>query len=134
MSFNRIYGLFLRHFYLIKSSLPRILDLIYWPTIQIILWGFISLFFSIDFTNKSLSGNSERFLMNNSKLLFGLKYSYAGSYLKLYIWTGLPYFTFFAFGHLIFTEDIIKKSIIVPISLIITNIILNFSLFIIISN
>ena len=46
MSFNRIYGLFLRHFFLIKSSLPRILDLIYWPTIQIILWGFISLFFS----------------------------------------------------------------------------------------
>ena len=46
MSFNRIYGLFLRHFFLIKSSLPRILDLIYWPTIQIILWGFISKFFS----------------------------------------------------------------------------------------
>ena len=46
MNFTRIYGLFLRHFFLIKSSLPRILDLIYWPTIQIILWGFISLFFS----------------------------------------------------------------------------------------
>ena len=46
MSFNRIYGLFLRHFFLIKGSLPRILDLIYWPTIQIILWGFISKFFS----------------------------------------------------------------------------------------
>ena len=47
MNFNKMYGLFLRHFYLIKSSLPRILDLIYWPTIQIILWGFISKFFSI---------------------------------------------------------------------------------------
>ena len=46
MSFNRMYGLFLRHFFLIKSSFPRILDLIYWPTIQIILWGFISKFFS----------------------------------------------------------------------------------------
>ena len=46
MNLNRIYGLFLRHFFLIKSSLPRILDLIYWPTIQIILWGFISLFFT----------------------------------------------------------------------------------------
>ena len=42
-----MYGLFLRHFFLIKSSLPRILDLIYWPTIQIILWGFISKFFSL---------------------------------------------------------------------------------------
>ena len=47
MNFNRIFGLFLRHYYLIKSSLPRILDLIYWPTIQIILWGFISKFFTI---------------------------------------------------------------------------------------
>ena len=47
MNFNAIYGLFLRHFFLIKSSLPRILDLIYWPSIQIVLWGFISKFFSI---------------------------------------------------------------------------------------
>ena len=47
MNFNRMYGLFLRHFYLIKGSLPRVLDLIYWPTIQIILWGFISKFFSL---------------------------------------------------------------------------------------
>ncbi len=47
MNLNKMYGLFLRHFYLIKSSLPRVLDLIYWPTIQIILWGFISKFFTI---------------------------------------------------------------------------------------
>ena len=47
MNLNKMYGLFLRHFFLIRSSLPRILDLIYWPTIQIILWGFISKFFSI---------------------------------------------------------------------------------------
>ena len=47
MKFHRMYGLYLRHIYLIKSSLPRILDLIYWPTIQIILWGFISKFFTL---------------------------------------------------------------------------------------
>ena len=46
MSFTRIYGLFLRHFYLITRSFPRILDLIYWPSIQITLWGFISNFFA----------------------------------------------------------------------------------------
>jgi len=56
MNLNKMYGLFLRHFYLIKSSLPRVLDLIYWPTIQIILWGFISKFFSIysDYYNNTL--------------------------------------------------------------------------------
>ncbi len=46
MNLIRIYGLFLRHFYLITRSFPRILDLIYWPTIQITLWGFISNFFA----------------------------------------------------------------------------------------
>ena len=46
MNLSRIYGLYLRHFFLIRSSFPRILDLIYWPSIQIILWGFISKFFS----------------------------------------------------------------------------------------
>ena len=35
MKFHRIYALSIRHLYLIKSSFPRILDLIYWPTIQI---------------------------------------------------------------------------------------------------
>ena len=46
MNLTRIYGLFLRHFYLISRSFPRILDLIYWPSIQITLWGFISNFFT----------------------------------------------------------------------------------------
>ena len=47
MNWNKVYGLSLRHFYLIKSSFPRILDLIYWPSIQIFLWGFISKFFTL---------------------------------------------------------------------------------------
>jgi len=47
MKFHRMYALSLRHIYLIKGSFPRILDLIYWPTIQIVLWGFISKFFTL---------------------------------------------------------------------------------------
>ena len=46
MSFTRMYGLFLRHFFLITRSFPRVLDLVYWPAIQITLWGFISNFFA----------------------------------------------------------------------------------------
>ena len=46
MRWHKIYGLSLRHLYLIKSSFPRILDLIYWPSIQVFLWGFISKFFT----------------------------------------------------------------------------------------
>ena len=56
MKFHRIYALSIRHLYLIKSSFPRILDLIYWPTIQIILWGFISQFFTMysDYYNNTI--------------------------------------------------------------------------------
>ena len=50
MNINKIYALSLRHVYLIKGSFPRILDLIYWPTIQIFLWGFISKFFTLSST------------------------------------------------------------------------------------
>ena len=50
MSWNKIFALSLRHIYLIKGSFPRILDLIYWPTIQIFLWGFISEFFTLSST------------------------------------------------------------------------------------
>jgi ABC-2 type transport system permease protein len=50
MNPNKILALSLRHIYLIKGSFPRILDLIYWPTIQIFLWGFISKFFTLNST------------------------------------------------------------------------------------
>ena len=48
MNWNKILALSLRHIYLIKGSFPRILDLIYWPTVQIFLWGFISKFFTLN--------------------------------------------------------------------------------------
>ena len=47
MNLNKIYALGLRHLYLIMNSFPRIIDLIYWPTVQIFLWGFISKFFTL---------------------------------------------------------------------------------------
>ena len=48
MNFSKIYALGLRHLYLVSNSFPRILDLIYWPTVQIFLWGFISKFFTLN--------------------------------------------------------------------------------------
>jgi ABC-2 type transport system permease protein len=43
-SAQRIYAMVLRHAYLIRDSWPRILELAYWPTVQMILWGFIQQF------------------------------------------------------------------------------------------
>lgn len=34
----------LRYIYLVRRSWPRILELIYWPTVQLVMWGFISQF------------------------------------------------------------------------------------------
>ncbi|NOR40624.1 MAG: ABC transporter permease [Gammaproteobacteria bacterium] len=35
----------LRYAYLVRGSWPRIIELFYWPAVQLILWGFISKFF-----------------------------------------------------------------------------------------
>jgi ABC-2 type transport system permease protein len=41
---GRIGAMVLRYLYLLKSSWPRAIELAYWPTIQMILWGFTSQF------------------------------------------------------------------------------------------
>jgi ABC-2 type transport system permease protein len=42
---TRIGAVILRHVYLMQTSWPRVFELMYWPTIQMILWGFITRFF-----------------------------------------------------------------------------------------
>ena len=44
-SLVRIWTMILRYAYLLRGSWPRILELAYWPTVQMILWGFITQFF-----------------------------------------------------------------------------------------
>ena len=44
-SLRRIQAMVLRYTYLVRRSWPRILELIYWPAVQLILWGFITQFF-----------------------------------------------------------------------------------------
>ena len=38
---RRIGAIVLRHWYLIRSSWPRVLELIYWPLVQLLMWGFL---------------------------------------------------------------------------------------------
>lgn len=44
LSFRRVFALVLRNVYLLRGSGPRILELVYWPTVQMLLWGFITVF------------------------------------------------------------------------------------------
>lgn len=41
---GRVYAMLLRYLYLLRTSWPRVFELIYWPTIQMVLWGFMSQF------------------------------------------------------------------------------------------
>src|SRR4051794_35232971 len=41
LSVNRIAAMVRRYWYLLRSSWPRILDLIYWPMLQMLMWGFL---------------------------------------------------------------------------------------------
>jgi ABC-2 type transport system permease protein len=47
---GRVWAMTLRYVYLVRGSWPRILEMFYWPAVQLILWGFISQFFA---TNSS---------------------------------------------------------------------------------
>jgi ABC-2 type transport system permease protein len=38
---RRIAAMMLRYWYLLRSSWPRLLDLVYWPTVQMLTWGFL---------------------------------------------------------------------------------------------
>ena len=46
-----IRGMIRRHWYLLCGSWPRVLELAYWPTVQMVLWGFIT---------KFLAGHTDR--------------------------------------------------------------------------
>ena len=41
ISFPRIGAMILRYWYLLLSSWPRLLELMYWPILQVITWGFL---------------------------------------------------------------------------------------------
>jgi len=40
-SLHRVAAMVRRYWYLLRSSWPRILDLIYWPMVQMLMWGFL---------------------------------------------------------------------------------------------
>ena len=41
---RRIAAMVLRYWYLLRSSWPRLLELIYWPAVQMLMWGFLQLY------------------------------------------------------------------------------------------
>lgn len=44
MRFHRIVALLIRHLYLYRRSFPRLLEIVYWPFVDLVIWGFITLY------------------------------------------------------------------------------------------
>lgn len=44
MKLYRINALLIRHLYLYQRSVPRLMDIFFWPIIELLLWGFLSLY------------------------------------------------------------------------------------------
>lgn len=44
MKWHRINALLIRHLYLYQRSFPRIMDIIYWPVMELLVWGFLSVY------------------------------------------------------------------------------------------
>ena len=45
MSLSRIAALIQRHLYLYQRSLPRIMEIFFWPLMDLLVWGFITVYF-----------------------------------------------------------------------------------------
>ena len=45
-SFARVAALCLRQIYLLRSSWPRTLEMMYFPAVQMVTWGFLQLYVS----------------------------------------------------------------------------------------
>jgi len=44
MRLHRIAALLTRHLYLYRRSFPRLMEIIYWPFVDLVIWGFITLY------------------------------------------------------------------------------------------
>lgn len=44
MRIHRINALVIRHLYLFKRSLPRLLDIFFWPVVTLLTWGFLTVY------------------------------------------------------------------------------------------
>lgn len=46
MKLSRIIAYTIRHLYLYKRSLPRLMEVFYWPILDLVVWGFVSIYLS----------------------------------------------------------------------------------------
>jgi ABC-2 type transport system permease protein len=61
-SLSRIFALLLRYLYLHKRSLPRTLEIVFWPVMELLVWGFVTVY--LQSLTHSILGSLFLFLIN----------------------------------------------------------------------
>jgi ABC-2 type transport system permease protein len=51
LSARRLYAMVLRYWYVLRGSWPRLVEIAYWPTVQMVLWGFTAHFIGSQTSN-----------------------------------------------------------------------------------
>jgi ABC-2 type transport system permease protein len=41
---RRVGAVVLRDFYVLRRSPPRLLEIVYWPLVEVLIWGYVSVF------------------------------------------------------------------------------------------
>lgn len=73
MSLNRILGVILRHVYEARRNFDRIADMVYWPVLDIIVWGFFTIYLGRE--GNRLAPDVVSFLLG-AVILWGLFYAF----------------------------------------------------------
>ncbi len=72
MKANHVTAVIVRHVYEVRRNLDRVLDMVYWPVLDIILWGFFTIYLT---RGNTLHPDLVSFLLGAS-ILWGLFYSF----------------------------------------------------------
>lgn len=51
MKINRIWAVILRHFYEARHNFDRIMDMVYWPILDVLIWGFLTVYLAHNTTS-----------------------------------------------------------------------------------
>jgi ABC-2 type transport system permease protein len=78
----RVLALVLRYLYLLRTSWPRIIELIYWPAVQMVTWGFLQLFITTMSGSAALGAGVFLGAMLLWDLLFRAQLGFSASFLE----------------------------------------------------
>src|SRR5579883_2321923 len=72
MKRNRVGAIMLRHAYEVRRNFDRITDMVYWPVLDIVVWGFFTVYLS----NRAGAGGGIAGFLLGAAILWGMFYAF----------------------------------------------------------